>query len=337
MSEKISFFICLFLLYYGLVVGQDLQRVTDSGNITTNSIIIRNAQGLNIGVDSAVGYTATSHLLKPSPVDYRTVRFDCKSVILDGGWEFYNSSLGRSLMYVKQSGNIGIGTTNPKSALQIGDYVGNNQRKITFPGVYNFEWLALGQEGNGNSAIEFVNHTNLSNSIGVKMGTNTDNFGSGFYITTASESSAYNSLQYKATPALFINTANNVGIGTRSPQSLLAVAGTITAQRVKVTMTGWSDYVFDPGYKLPSLASVEKYIAGNKHLPDIPAEAEVVRDGLDVGDMQQMQMKKIEELTLYLIEQHKQLEQQQQVIARQQQLLSKLTDRIKELEKRSPK
>lgn len=134
------------------------------------------------------------------------------------------------------------------------------------------------------------------------------------------------------TERLRINSAGNVGIGTRNPQSLLAVAGTVTAQSVKVTMTGWADYVFDSSYILPSLSELEMHIARNKHLPDIPTEAEIVKEGLDIGEMQQKQMKKIEELTLYLIDQNKKLEKQQQLILNQERLLLELNDRIKELE-----
>jgi hypothetical protein len=131
-----------------------------------------------------------------------------------------------------------------------------------------------------------------------------------------------------------INSAGNVGIGTRNPQSLLAVAGTITAQKIKVTLTGWADYVFDSGYILPSLSELEMHIIQNKHLPEIPPEAEIVNEGLDIGEMQQKQMKKIEELTLYLIDQNKKLETQQQLILNQQRLLLELKDRLQELEKK---
>ncbi|CAL1518595.1 hypothetical protein [Chitinophaga sp. MM2321] len=134
-----------------------------------------------------------------------------------------------------------------------------------------------------------------------------------------------------------INSAGNVGIGTPNPQSLLAVAGTITAQKVKVTLTGWADCVFDSSYVLPSLSELEMHITHNKHLPDIPTEAEIVNEGLDMGEMQQKQMKKIEELTLYLIDQNKKLEKQQQLILNQERLLLALNNRLKELEGKQSK
>ncbi len=100
-----------------------------------------------------------------------------------------------------------------------------------------------------------------------------------------------------------ITSDGNVGIGTTAPGEYhLAVEGKIGAREIVATDAAWSDYVFDDDYKLPSLNTVEKYIKENKHLPDIPSEKEIKKDGLKIADMMALQMKKIEELTLYAIE-----------------------------------
>ena len=106
----------------------------------------------------------------------------------------------------------------------------------------------------------------------------------------------------------------NVGIGTISPDAKLSVKGTIHTQEVRVDMNGWADYVFKPSYKLPSLASIKTYIEKNQHLPEMPSEADVAKEGVNLGEMVKLQTKKIEELTLYLIEQNKQLKAQQKQI-----------------------
>ncbi|ATP58033.1 hypothetical protein CPT03_16950 [Pedobacter ginsengisoli] len=100
----------------------------------------------------------------------------------------------------------------------------------------------------------------------------------------------------------------NVGIGTLAPSEKLSVKGKIRAQEIKVETANWPDYVFAKGYKLPSLKETEKHIAEKGHLPDIPSAEEVKANGVDLGEMNAKLLKKIEELTLYLIELKKEVE-----------------------------
>ncbi|MDR3715174.1 MAG: discoidin domain-containing protein [Puia sp.] len=115
-----------------------------------------------------------------------------------------------------------------------------------------------------------------------------------------------------------------VGIGTTTPQSQLAVNGTITAKKVVVTQTGWPDYVFNKTYRLLSLGELEKYIREHRHLPGVTSAPEVARKGLDLGANQTALLKKIEELTLYLIHQNREADEQDAQLRKQQEEIDAL-------------
>jgi len=110
---------------------------------------------------------------------------------------------------------------------------------------------------------------------------------------------------------VFIDT--NLGIGTSnfvdgSTTYKLSVKGKIRAEEVKVYNT-WADYVFASDYKLDDLKEVENYIAKNGHLKNVPSAKEITNNGLELGEMSKIQQEKIEELTLYLIQQNKEIEE----------------------------
>ena len=109
-----------------------------------------------------------------------------------------------------------------------------------------------------------------------------------------------------------IDTLGNVGIGTENPQAKLAVDGTILAKGVKVNTnsTYWPDYVFSSDYELMSLKELENYIAENKHLPGIISAEEVeAQSDVDLGEMNAKLLEKIEEMTLYIIDLQKQIDE----------------------------
>ena len=85
--------------------------------------------------------------------------------------------------------------------------------------------------------------------------------------------------------------------------------GHVRVKELKVTLNGWSDYVFDADYELMSLGELERYISVNHHLPDIPAADEVIDNGVNVGEMNAALLRKVEELTLYVIDLQKQIEE----------------------------
>ncbi|SDW58009.1 hypothetical protein SAMN05444410_1047 [Hydrobacter penzbergensis] len=207
---------------------------------------------------------------------------------------FYNYTTNNSQMYFKSDGKIGVGTTSPSYTIDINGTVnttvssGSNLfltkssgASIAFFDGVNYN--ALIEAGLAGHRLEFW--TNDGNSLVERMR---------------------------------INQSGNVGIGTTNPSEKLSVNGNIRTQKLIVTQTGWSDYVFDKDYKLRSLRSLETFIKENKHLPEIPAANEVETKGINVGDNQALLLKKIEELTLYVIEQNKKIEQLERKIEKQQ-------------------
>ena len=76
-----------------------------------------------------------------------------------------------------------------------------------------------------------------------------------------------------------------------------------------VTLEGWSDYVFESGYELMPLGELERYVNANRHLPSIPSAGQVLDEGVNVGEMNALLLEKIEELTLYIIDLQKQIDE----------------------------
>jgi len=91
------------------------------------------------------------------------------------------------------------------------------------------------------------------------------------------------------------------------PDFKLSVNGKIRAKEI-IVETGWSDFVFEENYYLRSIDEVETYITENGHLPDVPSADEVEENGINVGEMNALLLQKIEELTLYLIKQDKEIQ-----------------------------
>jgi hypothetical protein len=124
-----------------------------------------------------------------------------------------------------------------------------------------------------------------------------------------------------------IGTTDMAKISTYS----LAVNGDALFNKIKIkAYASWPDYVFQSNYHLPPLSEIEKFIQQNKHLPEVPPAEEMEKEGVDVGNNQTLLLKKIEELTLYMIEQDKKTNR---LAEENQQLKKEITEIKKTLKK----
>lgn len=105
------------------------------------------------------------------------------------------------------------------------------------------------------------------------------------------------------------NSSGLTSLGNGSPTSGLNVNGDIKAREVNVTTTAWPDDVFDKHYELPLLSKLEKKIHQLGHLPGVPEAEKVTAEGIDLGEMNMTLLRKVEELTLYIINQDKRIGQ----------------------------
>jgi hypothetical protein len=208
----------------------------------------------------------------------------------------FQGTSGTPILTIQGGGNVGIGTTSPQSIFNIQQSAGG---ELMFSDGY-------GGAGNYRNSIKNI-HVGSNDAAANKMQ---------FYVGDGTATGQ--------NEALTLLGNGSVGIGTTAPEAAfkLSVNGTIRSKEIKVQAT-WSDYVFDKEYQLKPITEVDAYIKKNHHLPDVPSAAEVEKNGVNLGETSSLLLKKIEELTIYLIEKDKQLKE--------------LNDRVIALEKPQPK
>jgi hypothetical protein len=206
---------------------------------------------------------------------------------------------GESLHYSAPShnfiGNVGIGTSNASSLLELGSATPIiTLTPASYNGLYK---TSLGTRASAQGFLILGN--NGQNEI------RAGNSAAGGYLDFFTNNMVSQESESNGNHVMRMAANGNVGIGTTSPREKLSVNGKIRAHEIKVETTNWPDYVFTKDYALPSLAEMEKHIKEKGHLSGIPSATEVKVNGIDLGEMNAKLLQKIEELTLYLIEQNK--------------------------------
>lgn len=256
-----------------------------------------------------------------------------------------NGTNTNNLLFIKSNGNIGIGTGNPTTKLD----VSGTAKATNIVSTSSIQASTLSVSGLTQSDSLTVTNKIQSNSLKV-----TENIqarllqissnvvfnglaGNSSKVVTVSTDGMLSSTDYSTfydnlgnhtatqninlsgnkivgsstgTKGIYVSSSGNVRIGDGSmiPTNALEVNGTVRSKEVVVETNNWSDFVFDTEYELMSLSETDRYIHENGHLPDIPSASEVRENGIELGEMNALLLRKIEELTLYVIELEKEIQ-----------------------------
>ena len=228
-----------------------------------------------------------------------------------------NATAGTGTGFVlKKDGNVGIGVADPAVKLHLAGSIRGNSTHGSLRVASNSGYIDIGPQNTYDAHI----YTNMGSFI-----FNTAIYsGAGVFGTLNSNNLIFNT-NSTSTRMTILQSNGNVGIGTSSPDYKLDVAGVIRCSEVLVQdINQIADFVFKPDYSLPSLQQVDEFISSNGHLPGIPSEAEVKEKGLGLVEMQIKLLQKVEELTLYVIEQDKRaLEQEKRIKELEAELMNK--------------
>ncbi|MDB5156710.1 MAG: hypothetical protein JWR50_1417 [Mucilaginibacter sp.] len=253
-----------------------------------------------------------------------------------GGFlSFYTTASSNTLteaVHIDANQRVGIGTPSPAYPLDV-----NGTGRISGNLIVPTGYLGIGTsapvvnsiidaENNTNGTVGVVVHNSSAGSLArIRYQLQNDNsvvifnLNGSQYGTDPGSFSIFAPTSFvfgtQGSEAMRINYGNLlIGKTSQTNSSYkLDVAGNVRSNQIVVNTTG-ADFVFEPAYKLPSLANVKEYIDKNHHLPGIASAKEMQSDGLDVGNTETKLLQKVEELTLYLIDKDKQLAKQQKQI-----------------------
>ncbi|MBV4358899.1 hypothetical protein [Pinibacter aurantiacus] len=221
------------------------------------------------------------------------------------------------------AGKIGIGTMTPTEKFQIGD-------RFTFS---DGGWKGICSNIKWDANLE----TNVRIVEGPASGMFYTNKGNTAFLngSTKVAGSTLNDAFY----TMVLYNSGQVGVGTSydlngfTDQTIkFYVEGGVRARKVRVDQNSFADFVFHKDYHLPTIDSVDRYIQQYQHLPSVPSEKEVKENGVDVSEMNKLLLQKIEELTLYTIDQQKQLDQKNKEIEKINDRMDKLEELMKKME-----
>jgi len=230
--------------------------------------------------------------------------------------------------FVNNGSKVGIHTLQPIAVLDVSADLtngklgtvmgrlpeGNTQGEGTFLGIRGYSTLINSPSGVKSFSLEHSFYGFVNSSINFFRGNDTKG---GFITFNTSDN----------IERLRLDKDGNLLLGTTIARGeKLSVNGGIRARDIKVEIANWPDYVFKPTYKLPSLSETEQFIRENGHLPEVPKAEEVEANGIQLSEMNKTLLKKIEELTLHVIELDKVNKEQGEFMKKMQEKIDKLTE-----------
>ena len=302
--KKLLFIICFCLSTSLYLRAQNTFPTSGNVGVGTTSPLekfqIGNTFTFHDGGHGVIGfrYAASGGTDLSSSLYAAEIRFDPTFGNLRFGTSSSVTNIPTTHLTITKNGYMGIGTTSPSAKLEV---VGSSNHASIVLANENL----IGFKRVDGALVYGIGHANGEFTVG-----RTANLGpaAGTPINIASGGS-YIRFSQSTNERMRIGSNGNIGIGTTTPDAKLAVKGNIHTNEVKVDLLGAvaPDYVFYKDYDLKTLTEVENYIAKKGHLPNMPSAKEMETNGLYLKEMNLKLLEKIEELTLYAIEQEKEI------------------------------
>ena len=232
------------------------------------------------------------------------LKFGSGDAVRLGVWEGSNALSFQANRFNFVNGNVGIGVTEPQYKLDV------NGKLFLRAAEHGDRWARCFLQWENHILTMGVPSGQCGHTIvQIRPGGCSDNelYSCLSLFHAYSESDQEEKIRFLSRGDSWINALGNFGIGTTTPQYKLDVRGTIRASEILVNTASGADFVFEKSYNLRPLSEVKEYIQTNQHLPEIPSAAEMQENGVNMNELQMQLLQKVEELTLYIIQQEQRI------------------------------